>query len=151
MKKFFRSLVTFFAGVCFAVGLTLAGMTMPSKVIAFLDVTGGQWDPSLMFVMIGAIGVYSIMFHFIKPNMDKPLYSTKFRLPTRLKVDLPMVTGAAMFGAGWGIGGFCPGPAIATASLLDMRTLVFVACMTVGMYLAFVIQPLIPNIMYRNE
>jgi len=102
-------------------------------------------------VMAGAIGVYSIMFHFIKPKMDKPLYSTEFRLPTRVKVDFPMLTGAALFGAGWGIGGFCPGPAIASASLLDMRALVFLATMTIGMYLAFVIQPLIPKFLYRNE
>ncbi|MFT5520783.1 MAG: putative membrane protein YedE/YeeE [Enterobacterales bacterium] len=151
MKIFISGLVTFFSGICFAIGLTLAGMTIPSKVIAFLDVTGGQWDPSLMFVMIGAITVYAVMFHFIKPKMDKPLYAPKFKLPTRTKVDVPMLVGAAMFGAGWGIGGFCPGPAIASASLLDMRTLVFLACMIVGMYLAFLIQPLIPSTLYRKD
>jgi len=150
MKLFIRNLVTFFAGVCFAIGLSIAGMTSPTKVIAFLDITG-QWDPSLMFVMIGAIGVYSIMFHFIKPKMVKPLYSSEFRLPTRVKIDLPMLAGAAFFGAGWGIGGYCPGPAIASASLFDMRSLVFLATMTIGMYLAFVIQPLIPKFLYRNE
>lgn len=145
-----RRFLTFIAGVLFAVGLSISGMTMPAKVINFLDITG-NWDASLMFVMIGAIGVYSLVFHLIKPKMKKPIYAENFKLPTRIKVDIPLVTGAALFGAGWGLGGFCPGPALSSVLLLDMRVLVFVGLMIVGMYLGFLIQPLIPKSLYRNE
>lgn len=145
-----RFLLTFLAGLIFAIGLAVSGMTMPSKVINFLDISG-NWDPSLMFVMIGAIGVYSIVFHFIKPKMASPLYTEKFRLPTRVEIDLPLVLGAALFGAGWGLGGFCPGPALASTLLLDTRVLVFTLLMIVGMYLGMLIQPLIPKSLYRND
>ncbi len=145
-----RFLLTFLSGIIFAVGLAVSGMTMPSKVINFLDVSG-SWDPSLMFVMIGAIGVYSIVFHFIKPKMASPLYTDKFKLPTRVEIDIPLVLGSALFGAGWGIGGFCPGPALASAFLFDTRVLVFIVLMTAGMYLGMVIQPFIPKSLYRNK
>lgn len=145
-----KHVLVFSAGILFAVGLSLSGMTMPSKVIGFLDVFG-QWDISLMFVMAGAIGVYSAVFHLVKPKMEKPVYDKEFRLPTRIKVDLPMIFGAALFGAGWGLGGFCPGPALASFFLFDVSVLVFVSLMAIGMYLGFFIQPLIPEFLYRNE
>jgi len=143
-------LSTFIAGFLFAIGLSFSGMTMPSKVIGFLDITG-NWDISLMFVMIGAISVYSALFHFVKPKMDKPLFNDKFMLPTRTKVDIPLVFGASLFGAGWGLGGICPGPAVASIGLLDTRILVFVGMMIVGMYLGMMVQPFIPKSLYRND
>lgn len=144
-----KLLLILIAGILFAVGLSLSGMTMPSKVIGFLDVFG-QWDISLMFVMVGAIGVYSVFFHLVKPKMEKPVYAKEFKLPTRVKIDLPMVFGAALFGAGWGLGGFCPGPALASFFLFDVSVLVFVSLMAIGMYVGFFIQPLIPDSFYRN-
>ncbi len=143
-------LYTFFSGFLFALGLTIAGMTMPSKVIGFLDLFG-QWDISLMFVMVGAISVYSLIFHFVKPKLSKPLCDEEYKLPTRTKIDLPLVVGAAIFGAGWGLGGFCPGPAITSLSLMNTSVLVFVGTMIIGMYLGMLLQPMIPKSLYRND
>ena len=125
-------------------------MTMPSKVIGFLDIFGA-WDISLMFVMIGAIGVYSLFFHLLKPRMTKPLHAPEFKLPTRFNIDVPLVTGAALFGAGWGLGGFCPGPAVASVALLETDVLIFVGMMLAGMYLGMLIQPLIPKKVYGSD
>jgi len=141
---------TFFSGFLFALGLAIAGMTMPSKVIAFLDIFG-QWDISLMFVMAGAISVYSLIFHLVKPKLSAPLCDAEFKLPTRTKIDLPLVLGAAFFGAGWGLGGFCPGPAITSLSLMNPAVLVFVATMVIGMYIGMYLQPFIPQKLYRND
>lgn len=144
------SIITFLSGGLFAVGLSISGMTMPSKVIGFLDIAG-NWDISLMFVMMGAIGVYTFMFHLVRPKMIKPVFASEYKLPTRTKVDLPLITGAALFGAGWGLGGFCPGPVITSAALLDTGVLVFIGTMLVGMYLGMVIQPLVPQSLYKND
>jgi len=145
-----KHLLTFLSGILFAVGLSLSGMTMPSKVIGFLDIFG-QWDISLAFVMIGAISVYSAIFYLIKPKMKKPVFAEEFKLPTRLEIDLPLVFGAAIFGAGWGLGGFCPGPAITSTFLFDPRVLVFILLMAAGMYIGMILQPLIPKKLYRNN
>ena len=144
------NLLTFSCGFLFSVGLSVSGMTMPSKVIAFLDIFG-HWDPSLMFVMIGAISVYSLFFHLLKPKMKKPIFEKEFKLPTSLKIDLPLVFGAALFGAGWGLGGFCPGPALTSAFLLDVRIIVFILAMIVGIYFGCFIQARIPKSLYRNN
>jgi len=144
------AITTFLSGVLFAIGLSISGMTMPSKVIGFLDIAG-DWDISLMFVMLGAIAVYTLVFHLIKPKMKKPLFSEEFKLPTRTEIDLPLVVGSAFFGAGWGLGGFCPGPVLASAAMLNTNVLVFIATMFVGMYLGMALQPLIPNSLYRNN
>jgi len=144
------AITTFLSGILFAVGLSISGMTMPSKVIGFLDITG-NWDISLMFVMMGAIGVYAFVFHLIKPKMKKPIFSKQFKLPTRTEIDLPLVVGSAFFGAGWGLGGFCPGPVLASAALLNPNVLIFIGTMFAGMYLGMAVQPLIPKSLYRNE
>jgi uncharacterized membrane protein YedE/YeeE len=91
------------------------------------------------------------VFHLIKPKMQKPLFSEEFKLPTRTEIDLPLVVGSAFFGAGWGLGGFCPGPVLASAAMLNNNVLVFIATMFVGMYLGMALQPLIPNSLYRNN
>ncbi len=144
------TIITFLSGVLFAVGLSISGMTMPSKVIGFLDIAG-DWDISLMFVMVGAISVYTFVFHVIKPQMIKPFFSDQFKLPTRTEIDLPLVVGSAFFGAGWGLGGFCPGPVLASAALLNTNVLVFIGTMFVGMYVGMALQPLIPSSLYRND
>jgi len=144
------SIITFFSGVLFAVGLSISGMTMPSKVIGFLDVAG-SWDISLMFVMMGAIGIYTVMFHLIRPKMSKPIFAEQYKLPTRTEIDLPLIFGAALFGAGWGLGGFCPGPVVTSAALLDSGVLVFIGTMIAGMYLGMLIQPLLSKSLYKND
>ncbi|HEY8427627.1 MAG TPA: DUF6691 family protein [Sandaracinaceae bacterium] len=127
MKGNFAS---FAAGALFAVGLSLAGMTQPSKVIGFLDFFG-RWDPSLMFVMGGAIGVHLVLSRFIVKR-ESPLFAARFRIPTRRDVTPKLVAGAALFGIGWGLGGFCPGPGIASIGTLGAHALTFVAAMALG-------------------
>ncbi|NBQ52729.1 MAG: YeeE/YedE family protein [Proteobacteria bacterium] len=129
MKLFFTS---FGAAILFGLGLGLSGMTLPSKVIGFLDITG-NWDPTLAFVMVGAILVHSISFRLITKR-PSPIFSTSFRLPTRKDVDYKLVVGAAIFGLGWGLGGFCPGPAIVGLVSGIPAVLVFVGSMVAGIY-----------------
>jgi uncharacterized membrane protein YedE/YeeE len=133
--------MTFLSGFIFAIGLSISGMTMPSKVINFLDIFG-NWDISLMFVMIGAISVYTLVFHLIKPKIVKPVYEVKFKLPSQTKIDTPLVLGAVTFGAGWGLAGFCPGPALTSTLLFDYRVLTFIVMMSLGMYLGSLLKPI---------
>ncbi|MGD0529469.1 MAG: DUF6691 family protein [Polyangiaceae bacterium] len=119
------------SGALFAVGLTLAGMTDPARVIGFLDVTGA-WDPSLAFVMIGAIGVHALLYRLIA-RRRAPLFDTAFHPPASKKVDGKLVAGAALFGVGWGTAGYCPGPGL--ASLTSAPAAVFVAAMAAGFLL----------------
>jgi uncharacterized membrane protein YedE/YeeE len=126
-----RNVAAFGAGSLFAVGLAISGMTKPSKVVGFLDVAGA-WDASLAFVMVGAIGVHFVAHRLIR-GRAAPLFDTKFHLPTRREIDLRLVLGAGLFGVGWGLGGFCPGPGLVSAAGGSVGALVFVAGMTLGM------------------
>lgn len=121
----------FGAGALFGVGLAISGMTKPSKVVGFLDLFGA-WDASLMFVMIGAIAVHFVA-HRIIARRPSPIFDARFHLPTRKDVDLRLVLGAAIFGIGWALAGFCPGPALVAAGSGVTAALVFVVGMTVGM------------------
>lgn len=125
--------VSFLSGVLFGVGLVLSGMVLPEKVIAFLDVFG-EWDPSLAFVMLGAIGVNAVVFRMIR-NRSQPLFGGVFQLPTRRDLDGPLIAGAAVFGVGWGLAGFCPGPALTSLAGGNELALYFVPAMMVGMAL----------------
>ncbi len=118
------------AGFVFGLGLWISGMATPQKVLGFLDVTG-RWDASLMLVMGGAVAVTLIAFRFALKGA-KPLMAEKFELPTKKDIDLPLVAGSALFGIGWGIGGYCPGPALTALSTLSAEALVFVVAMIVG-------------------
>lgn len=129
-------LAAFFSGLLFAVGLAIGGMTDPLKVVSFLDVTGG-WDPSLAFVMGGAIAVYAPIYHFVT-RRRQPLWHHAFVLPTRKDIDAQLLAGAVMFGLGWGLGGFCPGPAVVSAASLHSDALTFVAAMFAGMVIVYV-------------
>lgn len=120
------------AGALFGAGLLVSGMTDPAKVIGFLDVIGG-WDPSLAFVMGGAVMVNMLAFRLIARRRD-PWFDTKFHLPTRRDIDRPLVLGAALFGIGWGLGGLCPGPGLVAAASGSTAGLAFVAAMLAGMY-----------------
>jgi uncharacterized protein len=123
---------SFCSGLLFAIGLGIAGMTLPQKVLAFLDVTG-DWDPSLALVMISSAGIYLVL-HRLVLRRGQPLASPKFQLPTRRDIDAPLVVGAAMFGIGWGLVGLCPGPAVAALVSLHEDALVFFVSMIAGMY-----------------
>lgn len=121
------------AGLVFGAGLVLSGMTRPAKVQGFLDITG-RWDPSLMLVMVGAIGVHFVLLRLIQ-RRARPLFDERFHLPTRKDLDLPLIAGAALFGVGWGLGGFCPGPALVSLGAGIHDALVFCAAMMAGVAL----------------
>lgn len=118
------------AGFVFGLGLWVSGMANPKKVLGFLDVTG-QWDASLMLVMGGAVAVTLIGFYFILKR-EKPFMEEKFEVPGRKDIDVPLVAGAGIFGIGWGIGGYCPGPALTAFSTLSAEAIVIVAAMIAG-------------------
>ena len=117
------------AGALFGIGLAISGMTDPTRVIGFLDVFG-NWDPALLFVMAGAVAVYGIGMLALRS-----VGSATLHLPSRgsLPIDRQLVIGAAIFGVGWGLGGFCPGPALANLGALRIDALVFVPMMAIGM------------------
>ncbi len=127
-------LISAIAGLIFGLGLIVSGLADPAKVQNFLDLFG-TWDPSLAFVMAGAIAVtfagYRIAF-----GRGRPILADAFSLPTTTVIDRPLVVGAALFGVGWGLSGFCPGPAIVSLPLMATGTLVFVPAMVIGMLLA---------------
>jgi uncharacterized membrane protein YedE/YeeE len=125
-----QKLVAFVAGVVFAIGLGISGMTNPAKVIGFLDVTGA-WDPSLALVMGGAIGVHLLFAQWSK-KAERPLWADAFVLPTRADVDGRLIVGAALFGLGWGTAGYCPGPALVSLVGLTTGALTFCASMVAG-------------------
>lgn len=124
-------LVSFGSGLLFALGLGIAGMTQPSKVIGFLNFFGG-WDPSLAFVMVGAIGVNTVVWRLVK-GRKAPLLGGRFLVPTRRDIDARLVGGAALFGVGWGLGGFCPGPGLVSLASLQLPAVAFVVAMFAGM------------------
>jgi len=126
-------LTSFVSGLVFALGLGISGMTRPVKVIGFLDFFGA-WDASLGFVMLGAIAVYFVAYRWCR-KMSSPLLAPDFALPKRSDLDAQLVLGAALFGVGWGLGGFCPGPALTSLASGALPIFVFVAAMAVGMYL----------------
>ncbi len=121
----------FGTGLLFGLGLTLAQMIAPGKVIGFLDIFGA-WDASLAFVMAGAIPVAAAGFAIAR-RRSAPLFAPAFRWPDRADFDVRTATGAALFGIGWGLSGYCPGPAVATLGLGHPQTWLFVAAMIVGM------------------
>lgn len=127
-----RSHITaFIAGLIFGTGLILAGMANPAKVLAFLDIAG-HWDPSLALVMGGAIPVSAIGFYLTR-HRKAPLFSASFQVPTNRKLDKRLVLGALGFGVGWGLAGFCPGPALVALGTGSLKAVVFVAAMLSGM------------------
>jgi uncharacterized membrane protein YedE/YeeE len=123
--------ISLVCGLLFAVGLCLSGMTQPTKVIGFLDFTG-DWDPSLAFVMMGAMGVFAMAARWAQ-SLRAPVLAGSFQLPTKRDVDARLIAGAAIFGVGWGLAGYCPGPAIASIATLALPTLCFIGSMLIGM------------------
>jgi uncharacterized protein len=131
MKKL---LITFLIGALFAFGLALSGMAQPGVVLAFLDITG-RWNPALLFVMAGAIGValpaYRVLF-----RSKKPLFAERFDLPSATRVTGRLIAGSALFGAGWGVSGYCPGAALVALPGGALETGIFVAAMLTGFWLS---------------
>jgi len=130
MLKIISALI---AGLLFGIGLALSGMVNPNKVINFLDITG-NWDPSLMFVLGGAVITTTIAFRFIFTK-EKPLFDNDFHLPTLLKVDAKLLIGSTLFGAGWGLIGYCPGPAVASLSFNLEKSSIVVISIVAGILL----------------
>ncbi len=130
-----RILVALVAGLVFGAGLTISQMVNPAKVLAFLDIGAiakGGWDPSLAFVMGGALIVAAPAFLLIR-QFGRPLLAGSLQIPTRRDIDGRLLAGAAIFGAGWGLVGFCPGPAVAALAFGLAKPLIFVAAMLAGM------------------
>jgi uncharacterized membrane protein YedE/YeeE len=128
-----RGLSGFLAGLVFGLGLVISGMANPAKVLNFLDLAG-HWDPSLAFVMGGAT-LTAFVGYRLAWRRPKPVLAERFEIPSSTAIDRPLLAGAAIFGIGWGIGGFCPGPALTSLPLLAPGTLVFVPAMLVGLWL----------------
>jgi uncharacterized protein len=140
IKKLTFSLLS---GAVFALGLVLSGMTQPAKVLGFLNIGGivaperfGAWDASLAFVMGGALCVTLLAFAITPLAGRKPWLAERFELPTRQDIDRPLLLGAALFGIGWGLVGYCPGPALASLLTGGLDTLIFVAALAGGMWTA---------------
>lgn len=119
------------SGIVFGLGLSLSGMLNPVRVQGFLDVFG-NWDPSLAFVLGGAVAIAFVGVQVMK-KMRHPAFDDSFHVPTNRRIDASLVIGSALFGLGWGIGGFCPGPAVASLSVGIPQTALFVVAMLIGM------------------
>lgn len=136
-----KAAVALGSGMLFGAGLAISGMTKPAKVIGFLDLFGA-WDPSLAFVMMGAIAVHLLAYRLMR-RRPAPLLAPAFSIPTRRDIDLRLVVGSALFGIGWGLGGYCPGPGITSLATGATSMAVFVLAMLAGMFAAARIESLL--------
>ncbi len=128
-----NKLISLISGIIFGIGLVISEMVNPAKVLGFLDLFG-NWDPSLAFVMIGALIISSPLFHVIKKR-EKPICVEQFNFSNNKEINNKLIIGSALFGAGWGLGGLCPGPAISSISLLNINSITFVFAMFIGFYI----------------
>ena len=124
----------YLAGLLFGLGLAISGMTDPARVLGFLDIAGA-WDPTLIFVLGAAVGTTFVGYRLVFAR-GTPLFSTQFQLPTKHELDAKLLGGAALFGVGWGLSGYCPGPAIASIGGLTLPLLALLAAMVVGWWIA---------------
>ena len=127
-------LISLISGLIFGLGLTISGMVNPEKVIGFLNIFR-EWDPSLIFVMVGAIIIFAPL-HFIFKRKSRPIFAKEFQIINNRNIDKKLLFGSGLFGAGWGLAGLCPGPAIASISFLNPSSLIFVLFMFVGFFIA---------------
>ena len=133
-KKFNMSkIISLICGIIFGIGLTISQMIDPAKVLGFLNILG-DWDPSSAFVMIGALIISSPFFHLFKNN-KKPIFADSFSYSNNKELNKKLIIGSSLFGAGWGLAGLCPGPAIASLALFNTSSIIFVITMFVGFYL----------------
>jgi len=131
MNNVANTLIALLAGLLFGLGLAISGMMNPARVLGFLDLAG-NWDPSLAFVMAGAVAA-SALGYALRARLARPQFAEKFQVPTSRVIDGKLIAGSALFGLGWGLVGLCPGPAIAALPLALPKILVFVAAMIAGM------------------
>lgn len=129
-----KILMAYAAGLLFGFGLAISGMTDPARVLGFLDIAG-EWDPTLIFVLGGAV-VTTFIGYRIVLKRSSPIFSDKFQLPTKRKLDSRLLGGAALFGIGWGLSGYCPGPAIASIAGLSIPLVAMLVAMIGGWWLA---------------
>ena len=128
MRDIIAGLLT---GFLFGLGLCLSGMTNPAVILGFLDLAG-DWNPALVFVMAAGVTVTFLGYRLLVPK-TRPLWASRFSLPTARAIDAPLLTGAAIFGVGWGLAGYCPGPAVASLASGRAAVMLFVAAMAAGM------------------
>lgn len=129
-------LISIFAiGLIFGIGISISGMANPAKVINFFDIAG-SWDPSLMFVMGGALITTFIGYRLVLPRPTGPIFESKFQLPTATDLDARLIGGSAIFGIGWGIAGFCPGGALPALGTGRSEVFIFVAALIAGIFVA---------------
>ena len=144
------NIASFICGILFSIGLGISGMTQPQKVIGFLDVFG-EWDLSLAIVMFGAVLSYLILQLWIQRNFSIPVLGGSFQISTRKDLDRSLIIGALLFGSGWGLGGYCPGPAITSLGSGSLNALLFVVAMGIGMLVADrVISPMLAYEVIKN-
>ena len=134
-------IISFISGIIFGVGLSVSNMINPKKVLGFLDLFG-QWDPSLIFVMLGAIIISAPVF-FLFRSKNKPLFADNFTMPTLKSIDKNLIIGSSIFGVGWGMVGFCPGPAISSLALLNTYSVYFILSMLGGFLLTELVNKII--------
>ena len=127
-----QNLIALLCGIIFGIGLSLSHMINPIKVLNFLDITG-NWDPSLIFVMIGALAVAFVSFKWILKR-PAPILAESFHISRKSSVDKPLILGAAIFGIGWGMSGYCPGPAVAGLGLLSLESVIMVVAIFLGFF-----------------
>ena len=128
-----KLLLSFFSGLIFSIGLGVSGMTNPDKVKGFLDIFG-KWEADLAFVMGSALFI-SIISYQIVNRMKKPIFEKSFAIPNNKNIDYKLIIGSALFGLGWGISGFCPGPAMASIVTFKSEVIIFVASMFTGFFI----------------
>jgi uncharacterized membrane protein YedE/YeeE len=142
-----RLLTALLAGLVFGAGLTISQMVNPAKVLAFLDfggIPGGAWDPSLALVMAAALAVTAPAYYFTR-RRGRPVFASRLYIPVRRDLDTRLAAGAVLFGVGWGLVGFCPGPAVAALGLAAGKAAIFCAAMLAGMVLYELAVPLEPT------
>jgi len=131
-------LTSLISGIIFGLGLTISGMVNPQKVLGFLNIFS-DWDPSLIFVMVGAILIFSPLY-FIFKKKSRPIFTQSFKFPSKKDIDNNLIFGSCLFGVGWGLVGLCPGPAISAMAFLDINVYLFIFCMFFGFYLGKLFQ-----------
>ena len=129
-----KNIVSLFCGIIFGIGLVISEMINPAKVLGFLNIFD-EWDPSLAFVMVGALIISTPFFHLFKKK-DKPFFAKNFLISNATEIDKKLIIGSILFGAGWGLVGLCPGPAISSLALLNISSIAFVFWMSMGFYVA---------------
>ena len=127
-----QNLIVLLCGIIFGIGLSLSQMINPNKVLNFLDITG-KWDPSLIFVMMGALAVAFVSFKWVLKR-PAPVLAESFHISRKTLIDKPLLLGAAIFGIGWGMSGYCPGPAVTGLGLLSLESVIMIVAIYLGFF-----------------